>query len=705
MAVPSKVASASSRISAAGMSRWLVGSSRKSRLRGSSRSLASARRLRSPPEKPETRRSGSSPQKRKRARYWRAPSTLRVAAHAADLLDGGLARVERAEVLIEVALVQVGAAADAAHVLRRALPGEELEERRLARPVGPHHADALAAAHQEIDPGEQRPPAALGPEALGVEDDVPAARRRHEAERHLLRRRPDVLRAIERVELLQHLAPALRLLGLLPRDVLADEVLGLGDEPLLPLDELALPGQVLLPGDGVVRVLERVDAEAAAPELHGDGADVVEEGAVVGDDQHGAAQVGEVALQPVDGVEVEVVGRLVEEQQIRRLRQRRAEMEPTALAAREARQRPLQVSVGEAEVLRDHGDPPLQLVAALHVVPIRHLRQPIERGLGAAGRRVLRLRERVPQGQHRGEGAEEGVEHRALGLYLVRLAGIGDAHLPADDDGAGVGRELARDEAEQRGFARPVGRDEGRALPRFQREGEPLKELVGAVAEGEVGDLEDSHVRGVLAWVRPQAQADGGAGVEAPRGDATAARLLLLGARSDWMTPDVDHEDLIARGDVVNDQIRAWHATAHDARAMSHGDVLCPDERDALIHQLCDHAGQRLPGCAARRERFEGAVRLVHQDEVAHASSSTPRKAISSCGSRVTRTALPSIPSALIRAVAAWSASGAVPGEVRAGGACAAAGRSSGGGMMRKPSTPAGSLSLVRSLTPPAAPG
>jgi 2,3-bisphosphoglycerate-dependent phosphoglycerate mutase len=44
-----------------GMSRWFVGSSKKSRFRGSSKSFASERRVRSPPDRLETGRNGSSP--------------------------------------------------------------------------------------------------------------------------------------------------------------------------------------------------------------------------------------------------------------------------------------------------------------------------------------------------------------------------------------------------------------------------------------------------------------------------------------------------------------------------------------------------------------------------------------------------------------------------------------------------------------------
>ena len=74
------------------------------------------------------------------------------------------------------------------------------------------------------------------------------------------------------------------------------------------------------------------------------GARVVEERAVVADDEHGAAVVAQPALEPGDGVEVEVVGRLVEQEHVRLLREDDAEPQPPALAARERRDRAREVA-------------------------------------------------------------------------------------------------------------------------------------------------------------------------------------------------------------------------------------------------------------------------------------------------------------------------------------------------------------------------
>ena len=71
-----------------------------------------------------------------------------------------------------------------------------------------------------------------------------------------------------------------------------------------------------------------VAAKRAAVEFEDAGDDVVQKVAVMGDKHHGTAKIAQQRLQPGDGVQVEVVRGLVEQQHIRnrneRLRQRHA---------------------------------------------------------------------------------------------------------------------------------------------------------------------------------------------------------------------------------------------------------------------------------------------------------------------------------------------------------------------------------------------
>ncbi len=119
--------------------------------------------------------------------------------------------------------------------------------------------------------------------------------------------------------------------------------LGVGAHPLeLALEHLGALG-VLLALDleavllrlEVRRVVALVGVRLASVELEDPGGDVVEEVPVVGDGQDGAGVGREVALEPLHGLGVEVVGGLVEEQQVGLLEQQLAQRDPATLTTGE----------------------------------------------------------------------------------------------------------------------------------------------------------------------------------------------------------------------------------------------------------------------------------------------------------------------------------------------------------------------------------
>ena len=119
--------------------------------------------------------------------------------------------------------------------------------------------------------------------------------------------------------------------------------LGRGGDPLAFLGERALARGVLAafllepllllrqPG-GIVAL---VGNAAAAVEFENPAGDVVEEVAVVGDDQDRAGILAQMAFEPVDRLGVEMVGRLVEQQQFGLFEQQPAQRDAAALAARQ----------------------------------------------------------------------------------------------------------------------------------------------------------------------------------------------------------------------------------------------------------------------------------------------------------------------------------------------------------------------------------
>ena len=120
-----------------------------------------------------------------------------------------------------------------------------------------------------------------------------------------------------------------------PLRVLAHPLELRGDGALARLLGLLLLRQALLLLLQPARVVALVGDPARAVELEDPAGDVVEEVAVVGHGDDGALVVGQVALEPRDRLGVEVVGGLVEQQQLGRAEQQAAQRDAPALAAGE----------------------------------------------------------------------------------------------------------------------------------------------------------------------------------------------------------------------------------------------------------------------------------------------------------------------------------------------------------------------------------
>ena len=154
---------------------------------------------------------------------------------------------------------------------------------------------------------------------------------------------------------------------------------------------------------------------AAAVELEDPAGDVVEEVAVVGHGDDGALVLLEVALEPGDRLGVEVVGRLVEQQQVGRAEQQPAERDAAALAAGElghvgvARRQPQRVHRG-----LEHR---VEVPGVGGVDPVLQARELVGRFLGVVGRELVEAVEQVAQLAH----AVLDVAAHVLGLVELRL--------------------------------------------------------------------------------------------------------------------------------------------------------------------------------------------------------------------------------------------------------------------------------------------
>ena len=147
----------------------------------------------------------------------------------------------------------------------------------------------------------------------------------------------------------------------------------------------------------------------AAVELEDPAGDVVEEVAVVGHGEDGAGVFGEEPLEPRDRLRIEVVGRLVEQQEVGRRQEDAAQRDPAALAARQGRH----VGVARRAAQRVHGD-----VERAVEVP----------GVGAVDP-VLHLALLLEQLVHLVVGHRLGEPRRDLLEALEQVALLGDAVL------------------------------------------------------------------------------------------------------------------------------------------------------------------------------------------------------------------------------------------------------------------------------------
>ena len=203
----------------------------------------------------------------------------------------------------------------------RRLPGEDPQQGRLAGAVEAEHEQALAAAEVERHVGEDVRSAVRLGQADGLDHGAPGGGRRREADPQRPVAAPDLDAVLldagdSLLDAVGH--RRLRRLG-------AEAV----DDGLQPGDLLALPGGdlggaplVLGAGAHVLRVGAAVLDERAGRrlartvEMEDAGDRLVEQLEVVADHEQGAAVAAQEPEQPFLGVDVEVVGRLVEEQDV-----------------------------------------------------------------------------------------------------------------------------------------------------------------------------------------------------------------------------------------------------------------------------------------------------------------------------------------------------------------------------------------------------
>ena len=326
-----------------------------------------------------------------------------------------------------------------------------------------------------------------------------------------------------------------------PRLALGLARLGVGPHPLqLALQHLGPLGvlgpldlEPVLLGLEVGGVVALVGVGLAAVELEDPLRDVVEEVPVVGHGQHAAGVGREVALEPLHGLGVEVVGGLVEQQQVGLLEQELAQGDSTALATGQV----VDQDVGGRTAQRVHGlvEPAVEIPhvrrveLALEVAGLgRHL---VLVGVGVAHHQV----ERVEPG-HLGVGLGHGLldvlqDGLALGQRRLLLEHP-DGGFGVEDRVAVVGVLEPGHDLQQRRLARAVGPDDADLGAVQERQSDVVEHHLVAVCFAHVAQGEDVVGHGPKPYGSRARNPRSGRGVRRP--PAGASGLPASGGGTPW---------------------------------------------------------------------------------------------------------------------------------------------------------------------------
>ena len=213
--------------------------------------------------------------------------------------------------------------------------------------------------------------------------------------------------------------------------------------------------------------------------------DAVEEVAVVRDDELDGRMAQQLALQPQHGVQVQVVGGFVQQQQVAGGHQHAGQVQAHLPAAREFVHRACQLRLPEAQAVQQFGGAGLGRRAA-SIDPA---------GIGLAQRFAVAAGLGLLDGLFGGHQGSVGIHHEAYradaGAWCM-LGQPGNAQ-PGQVDVALFGGEIAAQQRQQRALAAAVGADEGNALTGVDDERGVRKEGAPGAGQAEVVEADQGR--------------------------------------------------------------------------------------------------------------------------------------------------------------------------------------------------------------------
>ena len=224
-----------------------------------------------------------------------------------------------------------------------------------------------------------------------------------------------------------------------------------------------------------------VERQLAVFEMQDEFGRGVQEIAVMADDQHGAAIAAQEILQPQHAFEIEVVGGLVQQQEIGAREQNGRKRHAHAPAAGKFGTGTLLLLRGKSETRENRGGARRRGIGIDIVEPGVDVAERVGFGFGLG--RKQQLCAFAIRRQHRVEQAVS-----AAGCLLRHRA---DFPVARPGDLPAVGDELTQDHLEQRGFARAVPADKTDTAARGQIGGGSTDDLAAGDADGEI--VETQH--------------------------------------------------------------------------------------------------------------------------------------------------------------------------------------------------------------------
>ncbi len=324
------------------------------------------------------------------------------------------------------------------------LTGQQAEHRGLPGAVHPDQPDAVAGTESPGRVREQHPLAAPQVDVLEVDDVLAQALGGEPLQLEPVARRRHVLdQLVGRIDAELRLGRSGRRAAAQPGQFLAHQVLPLGlggrgnPVPFDPLQDVRRVPAVERFDDPVVHLPRR-------------GGDFVEKPAVVGHQQQPAGvarpALPQMAGQPGDALDVQMVGRLVERDDVPFADQQSGQLHPAALAAGQR---------GDRRLPGDVGDQPRD-----------HIADPRVTGPLVFGRI-----------------ADERVAHAAIRVQGVGLAQRTDPQPAALGDPAGIGPLLAGEQPQQAGFAVAVSPDDADARAVVDPDGDRIEDHLSRIFE------------------------------------------------------------------------------------------------------------------------------------------------------------------------------------------------------------------------------